>query len=1089
MALLAISFVIGLGQVFAQSAVDGAINGKVTDPQGAVVPNASIVVTNTATNAQVTVNASDDGTYKVSKLAPGTYTVETTVAGFAPAKAQNIVVEVGRATPVDIALSVGTQAVSVDVNAEAPVVNTNDNSNATNVNQTSISELPINGRRASDFVRLTPGVNPDGDFGLNSFRGLSGLLNNSTLDGTDNNNTFFSEERGRTRIQYSVSQAAIREFQVNNTNYSAEYGRAAGGVVNTVTKSGTNDFHGELFYFDRDNKWGSRNPSATLPTPTGAVAIKPKDVRQQFGGAIGGPIIMDKLFFFFTYDQQKHDFPGVGTPANANAFNSITVVAPASCPANRSSNLTPGQALFCRGVTQAQADNALTFLRTLTGTTPRNQNQRILFPKIDWVVNSKNTFTASYNYLRTKALNGFQTPAVVNVGAADFGDDFVDVDTLNTRLTTTITSTIINEFRFQFGREFARSRIGTLSAGEQALESTATNSFNGLLPQISLSSPNNFQFGTSINFQRNAFPNERTIQFTDALTSAWGNHSFKFGTDIKFTRDKIDNLRAGAGGYSYNNVQDLISDLVFPTQRVCRAGSSNQAASCWNSYQQGFGLAAYTLNTPDYAFFIQDDWRVLPRLTLNLGLRWDYQSYGSPAFPNTLPATLAAGETRYTQAQADAIIAQTGHFPSDKNNFGPRVGVAWDITGDGKTTLRGGYGIFYGRIPNTFLSSPFTNTGAPGSQFLISSIFNNSTIRDANGNIIPLPTLPNTLTVQPVGTNSITVMSPDWQNPMIHEGDVIFERQIAANTAVSISYIFALGRDIPQFVDLNLPVPSITRTYTISGGPLNGLAFTTPFFGTTTGTPSGAFGRPISNFGTIIEGQSTSRSRYDGLVLQANRRFTSGLQFQMSYTFSHATDEGQQIGTFAPSFPTVSNPFDRSIDEGRSDLDIRHRFIASAVWDIGNSFGLKNSHVGHAIFGGFLFSPIVNIASGRPVTPFISASPVGRVNSGLLGSGGPQRTFFLPRGLDSRPSTATVDLRLSKRFRFTENMNLEVLAEGFNIFNRSNVTAINDAMFTLNTTTNTLNFQNNYLTVPTTGINNSLIFTPRQIQLGARFHF
>ncbi|HYJ90655.1 MAG TPA: TonB-dependent receptor, partial [Pyrinomonadaceae bacterium] len=748
-ALLAISFVIGLGQILAQSAVDGAINGKITDPQGAVVPNATIVVTNTATNAQVTVNASDDGSYKVSKLAPGTYTVETTVAGFAPAKAQNIVVEVGRSTPVDIALSVGTQAVSVDVNAEAPVVNTNDNSNATNINQTSISELPINGRRASDFVRLTPGVNPDGDFGLNSFRGLSGLLNNSTLDGTDNNNTFFSEERGRTRIQYSVSQAAIREFQVNNTNYSAEYGRAAGGVINTVTKSGTNDFHGELFYFDRDNKWGSRNPSATLPTPTGAVAIKPKDVRQQFGGAIGGPIVKDKLFFFFTYDQQKRDFPGVGTPANATAFNTITVAT--NFPTCTGSS-TAGNTLCSRGVTQAQSDNALTFLRSLTGTTPRNQDQRILFPKIDWIVNSRNTFTASYNYLRTKALNGFQTPAVVNVGAADFGDDFVDIDTFNTRLTTNITSTMINEFRFQFGREFARSRIGTLSSGEQALAGTATTLFNGLLPQVTISSPNTFQFGTSINFQRNAFPNERTVQFTDSLTSAWGNHSFKFGTDIKFTRDKIDNLRAGAGGYSYNNVQDLITDLVFPSQRR------------WNSYQQGFGLAAYTLNTPDYAFFVQDDWRITPRLTLNLGLRWDYQSYGSPKFPNTTPAILAAGETRYTQAQADAIIAQTGHFPSDKNNFGPRVGVAWDITGDGKTTLRGGYGIFYGRIPNTFLSSPFTNTGAPGSQFLISGITptgSGSVLKDANGNTIPVPVFPNVLSVQPVNTSSITVMSPD----------------------------------------------------------------------------------------------------------------------------------------------------------------------------------------------------------------------------------------------------------------------------------------------------------------------------------------
>src|SRR3954447_14034029 len=271
MAILAISLIAGVAGLFAQSAVTGAINGKVTDPQGSVVPNATVTITNVATNVQVTATSGDDGTYKVTNLQPGTYSISTTAGGFAPATAAAIVVEVGRSTTVDIPLSVGTQNVQVSVTAEAPVVNTNDNANATNIDQTQISELPINGRRASDFARLTPGVNPEGDFGLNSFRGLSSLLNNHTLDGTDNNNMFFSEERGRTRIQYSVSQAAVREFQVNSTNFSAEYGRAAGGVINTVTKSGTNNFRGELFFFDRDNKWGSRNPSALLPTASGAL--------------------------------------------------------------------------------------------------------------------------------------------------------------------------------------------------------------------------------------------------------------------------------------------------------------------------------------------------------------------------------------------------------------------------------------------------------------------------------------------------------------------------------------------------------------------------------------------------------------------------------------------------------------------------------------------------------------------------------------------------------------------------------------------------------------------------------------------------
>jgi hypothetical protein len=535
---------------------------------------------------------------------------------------------------------------------------------------------------------------------------------------------------------------------------------------------------------------------------------------------------------------------------------------------------------------------------------------------------------------------------------------------------------------------------------------------------------------------------------------------------LQKSRDDIDNLRTGAGAFSYNNVQDLIGDLTNPTLKR------------YSSYSQGFGLAAYTLKTPDWAFFVQDDWRVLRRLTVNLGLRYDWQSFGDSQFPNSLAATLATGETRYTQAQANAIIAQTKSFPRDNNNWGPRFGFAWDITGDGKTVLRGGYGIYYGRIPNTFLTSPLVNTGAPGSQLSISGIRPTDVLRDANNVVIATPTAPNTLSAVPSKSLAIVVMNPDLQNPMIHEADVIFEREIAKNTVFSISYLFNIGRNIPQFVDLNLPLPTATRTFTINGGPLNGYQFSTPFF---------AGARPISNFLGIIEVQSTSKSRYDGLVLQLNRRMTHGVQFQTNYTFAHATDFGQQLGTFAPSFPTVSNPFDRSIDKGRSENDIKHHFVGSLVWSIGESFGLARSSMGKALFGGLQISPIVNISSGRPVTPFISASPSGGTSSGLLGSGGPQRTFFLPRGIDSRPAVATVDLRLSKRIRFTENMNLEFLAEGFNIFNRSNVTGITDQEYTFSSATNTLNFQSNYLT-PTT-LNNTINLSPRQIQLAVRFHF
>src|SRR4030095_10530660 len=279
----------------AQSTTTGAIGGVVMNPNKEVVPGAAITTRNVGTNEEATASTDEAGRFRIVNLQPGTYALTVNATGFSPYNQERVVVEVGQVTNLDVPLSIGPVSGTVEVTSEAPVINTAQQDFSSNVNQTSINELPINGRRWSNFALLTPGTVPDGNFGLISFRGVSGLLNNSTVDGGDNNQAFFSEERGRTRLSYSTSQAAVREFQVNTSNYSAEYGRAAGGVVNTVTKSGTNDFHGQVFYYQRNNKWGARNPLAFQSVIVNGVpdriGIKPKDVRHQFGGNIGGPIV------------------------------------------------------------------------------------------------------------------------------------------------------------------------------------------------------------------------------------------------------------------------------------------------------------------------------------------------------------------------------------------------------------------------------------------------------------------------------------------------------------------------------------------------------------------------------------------------------------------------------------------------------------------------------------------------------------------------------------------------------------------------------------------------------------------------------
>src|SRR5215472_5233903 len=301
---------------WAQSTVTGAIGGIVTNPNKEVVKGATVTITNNGTGKEETATSDDDGHFKVAQLQPGEYTVVVNSSGFAPYTAHSIV-EVGRETTLDIGLTLQAVGATVEVTAEAPVINTTQQDFSSNVNQTQIRDLPINGQRWSNFALLAPGTVPDANFGLISFRGISGLLNNNTIDGGDNNQAFFSEERGRTRINYVVSQRAIREFQVNTSNYSAEYGRAAGGVTNAVTKSGTNQFHGDAFFFDRDNRLGARNPLGFLRTfdPTTGITtvsgIKPKDTRYTFGGDIGGPIKKDKAFFFFNYDEVRRNFPGL----------------------------------------------------------------------------------------------------------------------------------------------------------------------------------------------------------------------------------------------------------------------------------------------------------------------------------------------------------------------------------------------------------------------------------------------------------------------------------------------------------------------------------------------------------------------------------------------------------------------------------------------------------------------------------------------------------------------------------------------------------------------------------------------------------
>ena len=424
-ALLCALLLVPCCRTIAQSTTGGAIAGTVLDAAGRPIPGAKVALRNPATGFERNAKTSETGGFYFEELTPGTYTLLAGADGFAPLLEQSITVEIGRLTRIVPRLAVGTAQETVSISA-TPHIDTTTAAVTQNIDQTQIDELPTSSRRWSNFALLAPGVTPDQNgYGLLSFRGISVLLNNNTIDGADNNQAFFSEERGRTRIGYSTTQAAVSEFEVNTSNYSAEYGRAAGGVVNTVTKSGGNDLHGQLFLYDRDSNWGAANPFTTLTTRTSTgdfvtSPFKPTDIRRQWGLSAGGPIRKDKLFWFFAYDQFQRDFPGVATAETPSKFFETQNAQDIETLAGRIQQ-SPAQALV-------SYNNLLNNLNSLLGNVPRNGDQIIFFPKIDWQLNERNHLIFQYNHMRWSSLNGVQTAPSENYGIASFGNDYVKED-------------------------------------------------------------------------------------------------------------------------------------------------------------------------------------------------------------------------------------------------------------------------------------------------------------------------------------------------------------------------------------------------------------------------------------------------------------------------------------------------------------------------------------------------------------------------------------------------------------------------------------------------------------------------------------
>ena len=603
--LFCLLLLLPLVPALAQSQVAGGeIEGTVKDPDGAPLPGVSVTVRNQATGVARDTQTDEEGRFRAPLLPVGIYEVTASLEGFTTAKLQNLVLNIGQTLDVEATLRVSASE-EIVVTAEAPVVETQRTHQASVVGPQAVAQLPVNGRNFIDFVLTTPGVTRDVRLGDISFAGQRGTLNSLVVDGADNNNTFFGQTLGRTgsgRAPYQFSQDAVQEFQVNRNAYSAEYGRAGGAVINVVTKSGTNEFHGSLFEFYRDkslneNSWVNKT----------AVPARPKSEYNydQFGGSLGGPIQRDKVFFFVNYDGQRNEIP-----------NDV----------NLDQNLA-GLALPNDPDTVA----GLARLRALSNSYARGQNQDVLLGKVDWNLSQDQRLTVRYNHQDFTGQN-FENGGATNA-EEHTGDSLVETRTLNASLASVFRSDLFNELRGQYAKDDEPGKANT-----NLPEATVRQG-----GRVILTIGRNFFSPRATNIERQ--------QIADTFSWVKGDHTFKAGADLN--RDKIENFFPGnfGGAYTFNSIASF--------NRGVPNGSGER-------YVQAFAGAGTTGATthPDIfeiAAFVQDEWDLRDNLSVTLGLRYDRQDFEQPEVRNPDPELAAAGiDTSFLNIDKDNIAPRLG---------------------------------------------------------------------------------------------------------------------------------------------------------------------------------------------------------------------------------------------------------------------------------------------------------------------------------------------------------------------------------------------------------------------------------------------
>lgn len=977
--LLAATVILPQTAALAQTSSTGVITGVVQNEKGEVVSNATVRATNPGTNAVREATTSGEGVYEITQLPPGTYRVEVEASGFSKLVQSNVTVNVLQRTTVNATLKVGQITDVVNVTAEdAPLVETTKTDVSGVVDQRRLESLPVNGRSFASLAVLIPGATLQPSFdptksrtGTFSVGGSTGRNLNITVDGGDN------KDNAVGGILQNFSMEGIQEFALSTQRFSAANGRSGGALLSVITKSGTNDFHGSVFGFFRDDKLNANAPKllaeanpALFPDP--ADIVKPPFSRQQFGGSIGGPIKKDKAFFFGTVERTRE----------------------------RGNSIVPGVDQDSIAFLEPFGYEAVQFL-------PQPFNDWQYTVKGDFHLNSRHTLVTRFSGQNNNALNDQAGFLIVRTDLSGGNESLNTLYSFLANETWVAGQRTVNQFTYQY--------------------STFDNRINATTEL------NNLSFPSGIVVGRNGNVPQRTIQkkhqFRDDLTYNRGNHGWKFGADFVY-EPTLGGLFAftSAPAYSFNFDPDQIANnpgqfpqgfrthQILPGPITCSAFTDS--STCTAADLAGIGVVAQidlaggdpSFNLRDgakqFAWYVQDDWKVTPRFTLNLGVRYDVDI-------GFVDAGHAAANRAFRGLQ---IIGSpfAKHTPKDdKNNFSPRIGFAWDLKGNSHSVLRAGYGIYFDQ---SFLNVPLFAVQQANPE--IYANFTNS-----NDNLAidsPPPSVPRPLT-NPLSGSRGRMLDQDFESPYSQQWNVGFAQELGRSMALEFDYVHILGLHEFTSLDINPRIGPLINAQRNTSSPPRILA---PQFAAHAAELLAAFGT-ATPFGRITVAQSDGRSRYDAFTVSFRKRYANKYQLNAHYTLSKSQAWFGLASDFGNQPQNVFNKWD-PINFGPTDADERHRFVVSGIFDLPWDFQI---------------APIFQIASARPysILPACGVCDINRDGVSVdrdSRDGNDQHP--LPLNSVRGDNFQQLNVRVSKFINFGEQRRLGLFFEAFNVFNTAN---------------------------------------------------